>query len=768
MKDSAFTLACPLCEGELAFSADGAFCPADSLSFGCEAGIWRFLPPERTAALAQFRQEYEAVRRSEGRGSDDAAFYRALPFVEAKNQQISQIAQIEKQESAKSAQSLIKNGWLERAQSFKVLVEQVLRPLEARWQRPLKILDLGAGNGWLSNRLAARGHALAAVDLGVNDWDGLGARRHYETAFLCLQAEFDHLPLDDDQADLIIFNASIHYAVNYKATLREALRVLHPGGQVVVIDTAVYQHPSSGLQMVAERQAGFLRQHGFASNALPHENFLTYGRIHEFAANLKLNWQLIWPVPGWKRLARWFKVKLRRQREPAQFPLIVFSVDKANRAKDAKDFPDSIDKAQFSAPSASSAVQILRIGRNAGWLFAARVGQQAILLLFTALVARQLGDTGLGQVAWVTAFLYVGNIFSTWGLDTVLLRQIGAERRTDTVPLASALLLELILVFAFILALWLLPFSGQSAETVWGLRLYGWTLLPLALLTLIGAALRGYEQMGWLAGLTLGTAVLQVGGTAVLFAAGGEFVGLMGWLLAVQVIAAVAGWWLCRRVLPNFGLNWRLLKWQTVRQLAGVGFWLALLMVTAVLLQRLGILLLGWLGTEAQTGQLAAALRLVEAARLLPGAVMGAVFPVLAREGVAGGRWQAAGRRLVTYWWGLAVYGFLAAVGLMMLARPLVFLLFGEGYETAVALLQILAWGLVPFTISLPLSVELVVAGAEKWALLATLVVLVATAVVTTVAFFQQGVLGVALGLVTGELLLAAALFFVRRVARQA
>jgi SAM-dependent methyltransferase len=195
--------------------------------------------------------------------------------------------------------------------------------LEGKSQRPLKILDLGAGNGWLSNRLAARGHTLAAVDLGINDWDGLGAHRHYETDFICLQAEFDHLPLEDNQVDLVIFNASFHYSVNYEVTLREALRVLRPEGWVVVMDTAVYQNQSSGQQMVAEREAAFLRQHGFASNTLPSENFLTYGRIQELATAVNLQWQLIWPIPTWRRLARWLKVKLRRQREPAKFPLLV-------------------------------------------------------------------------------------------------------------------------------------------------------------------------------------------------------------------------------------------------------------------------------------------------------------------------------------------------------------------------------------------------------------------------------------------------------------
>lgn len=118
-----------------------------------------------------------------------------------------------------------------------------------------------------------------------------------------------------------------------------------------------------------------------------------------------------------------------------------------------------------------------------------------------------------------------------------------------------------------------------------------------------------------------------------------------------------------------------------------------------------------------------------------------------------------AGREEFSYQLGLLGYGVLAAVGLWLLAVPLVGLLFGGGYETAVSLLKILAWGVVPFTISLPLSVEMVVAGREKRVLLATLAVLVGTAVLTTVGFVQYGLLGLAVGLVVGEWLLAVALF---------
>ncbi|MCB0035135.1 MAG: oligosaccharide flippase family protein, partial [Anaerolineales bacterium] len=82
-----------------------------------------------------------------------------------------------------------------------------------------------------------------------------------------------------------------------------------------------------------------------------------------------------------------------------------------------------------------------RIRLNSAALLAARVAQQGLVLLFTIVVARSLGEVGLGQLTFVMSVVYVGNVLSTFGLDTLLLREIAAVRRTDNVPLASALVL---------------------------------------------------------------------------------------------------------------------------------------------------------------------------------------------------------------------------------------------------------------------------------------------------------------------------------------
>jgi SAM-dependent methyltransferase len=303
-----FEFACPSCRRPLAIdSPDSQSCAHDGLTFRKVDGVWRFLLADRAAALARFMDEYEGIRRAEGRGSSDPGFYRRLPETDPSYHRAKE--------------------WHEMAKSCRALMSHVILPSEGA--RPLHILDLGAGNGWLANRLAARGHHLAAIDLSVSPYDGLGACARYDVQLTPIQAEFDRLPLTDRQIDLVLFNAAFHYSENVLKSAGEAFRTIRTGGQLVVIDTPIYRDGGSGAQMVMERQERFRQLCGYPSDGLQSEQFLTLERVASLSEHLGGAVKSYWPVSRWRRTLRQWRVSLRGRREPAQFPLLVWQkVDK--------------------------------------------------------------------------------------------------------------------------------------------------------------------------------------------------------------------------------------------------------------------------------------------------------------------------------------------------------------------------------------------------------------------------------------------------------
>ncbi len=288
-----FALACPTCRGALV----DLHCATCGTTYENVDGIWRFLPPDRAALYAQFEHEYRVVRSAEGWGSDEPAYYRALPW--------------------RDLTGRFADLWRIRATSYRAFLDEVVSPFGG----PLDIVDLGAGNGWLSYRLAQHGHNVAAVDVQTDTRDGLGAWRHYDASFMPMQAEFDRLPLADGQADVVVFNGSLHYSTDYTATLQEALRVLKPAGVIAVLDSPMYPASASGAAMVDERRASFQRTYGFSSDGLASEHYLTPQRL----AQLGLRWRVITPFRGWRWVVRPWWARLRGRRAPADFPVLVGS-----------------------------------------------------------------------------------------------------------------------------------------------------------------------------------------------------------------------------------------------------------------------------------------------------------------------------------------------------------------------------------------------------------------------------------------------------------
>jgi SAM-dependent methyltransferase len=213
--------------------------------------------------------------------------------------------------------------WAMRSKTYSYFVKNVLEPAEARAGRPLDVLDLGAGNCWLSHRLSTRNHRPVAIDIFNDERDGLRAARHYPNSFPVIETDFDHLPLPPESFDLAIFNASFHYSVNYYGTLSELRRCLRPSGFFVILDTPIYRLKEHGARMVQERHATFLKRYGFPSDALPSIEFLDFSTVQKLHETLEIDWQILKPWYGWQWHFRPVNAFFRRRRPPSKFWILI-------------------------------------------------------------------------------------------------------------------------------------------------------------------------------------------------------------------------------------------------------------------------------------------------------------------------------------------------------------------------------------------------------------------------------------------------------------
>lgn len=244
------------------------------------------------AERQRFIDDYLKIRRAEGRGSDDPEYYLALPYRDLSGKLAAQ--------------------WAMRARTYRYFEKHLLGG------QPLDWLDLGAGCGWMSYRLALRGHHPVAVDLLTDGRDGLGAARHYPP-FPRFEAEFDRLPFADGSFDAAIFNASLHYSSDYSRTLAEARRCVRRGGRIIVLETPVYKQREHGEMMRRERHEQFLNQYATASDHVRSIEYLDLKRIGALAGELKIKWRIHKPWYGLAWHARPLKAWWKGSRPPSRF-----------------------------------------------------------------------------------------------------------------------------------------------------------------------------------------------------------------------------------------------------------------------------------------------------------------------------------------------------------------------------------------------------------------------------------------------------------------
>ncbi len=255
----------------------------------------------QAATRQRFLEDYVKIRHAEGRGSQDAAYYFALPY--------------------RDVTGRLNDQWKIRGASYRYLERKVLPAIERRAARPLRIADLGAGNCWMSYRLALRGHRPVAIDILTDPLDGLAAGVHYQqqTAFPRLNAEFDTLPVATASIDLAIYNASIHYSTDYRRTLTEVRRCLRPDGSFVIVDSPVYRRPEHGEAMRRERHQQFTSTYGFASDSLASIEYFDEAMLAWLARDLGILWQIHKPWYGVQWALRPWKARWKGKRPPSRF-----------------------------------------------------------------------------------------------------------------------------------------------------------------------------------------------------------------------------------------------------------------------------------------------------------------------------------------------------------------------------------------------------------------------------------------------------------------
>jgi len=103
---------------------------------------------------------------------------------------------------------------------------------------PLKVADLGCGEGYLTieaSRFASRVLAVDRSTTVLKRAQALAGRRRVRNV-TWKRGELERLPIKDAAVDLALLSQALHHARDPQKAMREAARIVVPGGRVLVLD----------------------------------------------------------------------------------------------------------------------------------------------------------------------------------------------------------------------------------------------------------------------------------------------------------------------------------------------------------------------------------------------------------------------------------------------------------------------------------------------------------------------------------------------------
>lgn len=139
----------------------------------------------------------------------------------------------------------------------------------AAWSRALGLLlpalevaDLGCGEGYLTIETARWAKHVTAVDrsAGVLARAKAVAARKKFSNIAWKKGELEHLPIDSGTIDVALLSQALHHANEPAAALSEALRILKPGGRLLILD--LRPHDETWVRdKLGDRWFGFSDEH---------------------------------------------------------------------------------------------------------------------------------------------------------------------------------------------------------------------------------------------------------------------------------------------------------------------------------------------------------------------------------------------------------------------------------------------------------------------------------------------------------------------------
>ena len=330
------------------------------------------------------------------------------------------------------------------------------------------------------------------------------------------------------------------------------------------------------------------------------------------------------------------------------------------------------------------------IAKNISFLYNGEIINQILTLILIVFISRELGDVGLGKYSFAFSFASIFLLLADFGLPTLITKDIAKDHKSAQKYLSNTFTLKFFLNFITLLVTVLIIFIlKKDAETVILVALAGIAMFFYNFGGVFRSVLQGYEAMKY--------EVISKAVERIVAAGLGIYLLLRGYgilSLFITLILSNAVYYILlyfftnKKISPiNITFNWQIWK-QTIKE--SFPFWLTLIFVSFYV--RIDTIMLGFMKDYAQTGWYNAAYKIIDVFTRVLYLPIIALFPALAKSHkISIQKTKTLYEKSFYY---MVAFALPAVIGLLMLSKKIIPLIYGNQFNNSIIVLQILGFSL--------------------------------------------------------------------------
>ena len=349
---------------------------------------------------------------------------------------------------------------------------------------------------------------------------------------------------------------------------------------------------------------------------------------------------------------------------------------------------------------------------NTSWLVADNLLRMLIGLIVGIWVARYLGPAAFGELSYALALVGMFSVIAGLGIDSNIIRDLVIESERQSEILGTAFWLKLAGgVFAIILCVGMVGILRMDQiQTIW-----------LTIILSTGMLFLAAETISlWFQARVQSKSVV-VAKNAIYVLGGLTRIGLIhneaplvafAWVVIIEsacVALALLGVYYREKGL--FTTAW-VFRWSRARAMLREGWPLLLSAVSSMLYLRLDMIMLGEISGDEAVGVYGAATRLSEVWYFFPMAIVSSLQPGLVKARQLG--YEQFLKRLFRIYVLMSMLSVFVSVLTLIVAEPVVGLLYGVQYQQAGAVLVLHVWASVAVFLGVASSQYLVIENLQK------------------------------------------------------